>query len=129
MVRASLSQTVYDLRLSAAGVKRWVVRFVFHRFICWNCKKPFQHCDRKPKYGSALIAYVLYQLFEMHVTQNVIGQGLARLPFEYLVLNLNTRQKSVAFQFFPVSRHDPLLDRVRPNAEIGIESNLGTCHG
>lgn len=30
----TLSQTVYDLRLSGAGVKRWVVRFVFHRFIC-----------------------------------------------------------------------------------------------
>ncbi|HVO60503.1 MAG TPA: IS66 family transposase [Terriglobales bacterium] len=75
----TLSQTVYDLRLTKAGVKRWVVRFVFHRFICWNCKKPFQLYDRKPKYGIALVAYVLYQLFEMHVTQNVIGQGLARL--------------------------------------------------
>ena len=29
-----LSQTVYDLRLSPAGVKRWVTRYSFLRFIC-----------------------------------------------------------------------------------------------
>jgi predicted RecB family nuclease len=75
----TLRQTVYDLRLSGAGVKRWVVQFVFHRFICWNCKKPFQLYTLKPKYGTALVAYILYELLEMHLTQNLIGQGLARL--------------------------------------------------
>jgi hypothetical protein len=75
----TLNKTVYDLRLSGAGAKRWVVRFVFHRFICWKCKKPFQLYRQKPKYGTALVAYVLYQLLEMHLPQSLIGQELARL--------------------------------------------------
>ncbi len=75
----TLSQRVYDLRLSGVGVKRWIVRFVFHRFLCWNCKRPIQLYVQKPKYGTVLIAYVLYQLLEMHLPQNLIGQSLARI--------------------------------------------------
>jgi predicted RecB family nuclease len=75
----TLSQTVYDLRLSRTGIKRWVVQFVFQRFICWKCKRPLQLYVQKPKYGTTLIAYVLYQLFEMYLPQNVIGRGLDRL--------------------------------------------------
>ncbi|HSB14890.1 MAG TPA: IS66 family transposase [Bryobacteraceae bacterium] len=75
----TLSQTVYDLRFTNTGIKRWVVRFVFQRFICWRCKRPFQFYAQKPKYGTALFAYVLYQLFEMGVSQNAIAASLSRL--------------------------------------------------
>jgi len=75
----TLSQTVYDLRFTNKGIKRWVVRFVFQRFICWQCKRPFQFYRQKPKYGTALFAYVLYQLFEMGVSQNAIATSLSRL--------------------------------------------------
>jgi predicted RecB family nuclease len=75
----TLSQTVYDLRFTNTGIKRWVVRFVFQRFICWQCKRPFQLYTQKPKYGTALFAYVLYQLFEMDVSQNAIAASLSRL--------------------------------------------------
>ena len=75
----TLSQTVYDLRFTNVGVKRWAVRFVFQRFICWQCRRPFQFYRQKPKYGTALFAYVLYQLFEMGVSQNAIAANLSRL--------------------------------------------------
>jgi hypothetical protein len=75
----TLSQTVYDLRFTNTGIKRWVVRFVFQRFICWRCRRPFQFYKQKPKYGTALFAYVLYQLFEMDVSQNAIAASLSRL--------------------------------------------------
>jgi hypothetical protein len=75
----TLSQTVYDLRFTNTGIKRWVVRFVFQRFICWQCKRPLQVYSHKPKYGAALFAYVLYQLLEMGVSQNAIAGSLSRL--------------------------------------------------
>ena len=75
----TLSQTVYDLRFTNTGIKRWVIRFVFQRFICWQCRRPFQLYTQKPKYGTALFAYVLYQLFEMGVSQNAIAASLSRL--------------------------------------------------
>jgi predicted RecB family nuclease len=75
----TLSQTIYDLRFTTTGVKRWAVRYVFQRFICWQCRRPFQFYRQKPKYGTALFAYVLYQLFEMGVSQSAIAASLSRL--------------------------------------------------
>jgi predicted RecB family nuclease len=74
-----LSQTVYNLRFTNTGIKRWVVRFVFNRFICWQCRRPFQFYTRKPKYGRGLIAYVLYQMLQMGVSQGSIADSLSRL--------------------------------------------------
>jgi hypothetical protein len=75
----TLSQTIYDLRFTNAGVKRWVVRYVFQRFICRQCNRPFQFYRQQPKYGTALLAYVLYQLFEMGASQNAIAASLSQL--------------------------------------------------
>lgn len=75
----TLSQTVYDIRFTNKGVKRWIIRFVFQRFICWQCKRPFQFYRQQPKYGSGLFAYVVYQLFEMGVSQNAVAASLSRL--------------------------------------------------
>jgi predicted RecB family nuclease len=41
------SKTVYDLKFSPAGVKRWVVKYQFDRHKCWQCKKTFMP-QRKP---------------------------------------------------------------------------------
>jgi len=39
-----MSQTVYDLRFSSSGLKRWVTRYSFSRYICWQCKATYQVC-------------------------------------------------------------------------------------
>jgi predicted RecB family nuclease len=80
----TLRHTVYDLRFGRTGIRRWVTRFVFHRFICWTCKRPFQVYSQSAKYGNTLVAYVLYQLLELRLSQNIIAGSLLRvfgLPF------------------------------------------------
>jgi predicted RecB family nuclease len=46
-----LSSIQYDIRFGEASLKRWVVKYSFHRFICWTCRNTFQQQFAKPKYG------------------------------------------------------------------------------
>jgi hypothetical protein len=73
------SQTVYDLRSSLAGMKPWVVRYSFPRYICWHCKTTFHQYVRKSKYGVGLCAYLLYQIIEMQIPQNAVAKSLQQL--------------------------------------------------
>jgi predicted RecB family nuclease len=73
------SQTVYDLRSSLAGMKRWVVRYLFSRYICWHCKKTFHQYIRKCKYGVGLCAYLIYQIIEMQIPQNAVAKSVRQL--------------------------------------------------
>jgi predicted RecB family nuclease len=50
-----MRRTIYDLRLTATGVRRRVVRYIFRRFYCKTCKGTFQLFD-KAKFGSDLCA-------------------------------------------------------------------------
>jgi hypothetical protein len=107
----TLSQTVYDLRFTNTGIKRWVVRFVFQRFICWRCRRPFQFYTQKPKYGTALYAYVLYQLFEMGVSQHAIASSLSRLfglPFSGGSVNHLKERAAMKYR----AAYDDILRRI-----------------
>jgi len=73
------SQTVYDLRLSQTGVRRWVVRYSFPRYICWHCKATFRQYVRKCKYGVGLCAYLLYQIIEVQIPQNAVAKSVRQL--------------------------------------------------
>jgi predicted RecB family nuclease len=75
----NLSQTVYDLKLSPAGVKRWVTRYSFSRFICWHCKATLQLYIRKDKYGTGLRGYLLYQIIELQIPQNAAAKSITQL--------------------------------------------------
>lgn len=73
------SQTVYDLRFSTSGIKRWVVRYAFSRYICWKCKATFCQYTRRPKYGTGLCAYLLYQIIEVQIPQNAAAKNVRQL--------------------------------------------------
>ncbi len=74
------SQVVYDLRFSpAGGIKKWVARYSFHRYICWHCKATIQQYLHKYKYGMGLCAYLLYQIIEMRIPQNAVAHSIKQL--------------------------------------------------
>jgi predicted RecB family nuclease len=73
------SQTVYDLRFSPAGLKRWVVRYSHRRFICWKCKATFRMHEHRHKYGACLCAYLLYQIIELQLPQNAVAKSVNEL--------------------------------------------------
>jgi len=74
-----MRQTVYDLKLSPAGVKRWVTRYSFSRFICWHCKATLQLYAHKQKYGVGLRAYLMHQIIELQIPQNAVSKDIKQL--------------------------------------------------
>src|SRR5262249_25668201 len=73
------SHTVYDLRFSTTGIRRWVVRYQFNRHTCWACKAGFNELPRQSKYGRDLKAFVAYQLIELRVSQHAVARHLQTL--------------------------------------------------
>ena len=70
------THTVYDLRFSATGVRRWVVRYRFNQYACRVRKGCFNELPRQSKYGRDLRAYVAYQLIELRVSQRAVARHL-----------------------------------------------------
>ena len=72
-------QVIYDLKFSAAGIKRWVVRYSFDRYRCPHCNATcFQH-EHQNKYGDGLRAYVLYLVVEMLMSQGAVASSFRLL--------------------------------------------------
>jgi predicted RecB family nuclease len=74
-----LSQVVFDLKLSGAGIKRWVVRYSFHRYICWQCKATFHQHARQCKYGNTFRAYIVYHVIELQLSQHALAKSMRQL--------------------------------------------------
>jgi predicted RecB family nuclease len=70
------THTVYDLRLSSIGIRRWIVRYRFNRYTCWNCKAGFNEHPPQSKYGRDLKAYVAYQLIELRLSLRAVARHL-----------------------------------------------------
>jgi predicted RecB family nuclease len=75
-----LVRIVHDLKLSQIGIKRWVVRYSFPRYICWRCRKTFHKFTAEPgKYGATIHAYVAYQVIELQLSQRAVARSLVQL--------------------------------------------------
>lgn len=74
-----LSRIVHDLKLSGTGIKRWVVRYSFPRYICWNCRATFHQYAQQAKYGNTICAYVAYQVIELQLPQNAVAKSMRQL--------------------------------------------------
>jgi hypothetical protein len=77
-----MTKVVYDLKLGPAGIKRWIVKYSFNRYICWECRASFYLEERswtRSKYGPGLRAYIIYQIIEVRLPQRVVAQSLNQL--------------------------------------------------
>ncbi len=73
------TRTIHDLRFSATGVKRWIVRYVSHRYKCQRCDKTFYPADwplRKTKYGHGFSSWIVYQSIGLRQSHGNIIAGL-----------------------------------------------------
>jgi predicted RecB family nuclease len=76
------SKTTVDLKFMRHGIKRWITRYRFHRYLCQNCGVVFQPeetCWGKGKFGSELTAYSLYLNIELRLPQLQVASNLNRL--------------------------------------------------
>ena len=68
-----MSKIIHDLKFGRAGIKRWIVKYVFNLYICCQCKSTFVP-PRKPwtrdKVGPHLLSYITYQFTVVSLKNN-----------------------------------------------------------
>jgi predicted RecB family nuclease len=98
------SKIIYDLRFGKAGIKRWIVKYLFYRcFYCCQCGAQFgspQRPSTRSKYGSELRSYIIYQIIELHLPQRSIAQSLNQLFGFNLPHDVVTHEKTRASQLY-----------------------------
>lgn len=77
-----VNRVLYDIKFSRHGLKRWIVKYIFNRYLCLRCRKSFtpeNRCKSKSKYGFDLKAYVIYQIIELRISQFAIVKTMNQL--------------------------------------------------
>jgi len=76
------TRTIVDLKFMKYGVRRWIVRYMFHRYKCKVCETTFYPELRvftNGKFGLNIIAYALYQNIELRISQEIVDRSLNSL--------------------------------------------------
>jgi transposase len=88
------------------------VRFLFHEYLCYQCDARFWPRQRqwtRSKIGSGLLAYIIYQIIELRLSQEAVTQSLNQL-FNVNLSQVN-RQKSRAALFYK-DTYEGILKRI-----------------
>jgi len=122
------SRVVYDLRFSRAGIKRWIVKYSFNRYICRTCKNGFNEFPRQEKYGKGLKAYVLYQVVELRISQRAVARSLnALFGFRLSAMSVNSVKISSARQY--QDTYQNILDRIVAGTLVHADETKVTVGG
>ncbi len=108
------SKIVYDLKLGQASIKRWIVKYYFHRYRCYRCRTTFYSQQRpwtRSKFGSGFLAYIIYQSIELRLSQQTIAQSLNQLFGFNLNLGMFNGQKTRTAQIYKET-YDGILDKI-----------------
>ena len=93
------SKTVFDVRFSSSGIKRWVTKYVFHRYRCPVCTAVFHNPDRPwsgKTYGPELRALSVYMNVDTKIPQRPVVILLNRLLGFNFALGRGNKFKSDA---------------------------------
>jgi predicted RecB family nuclease len=72
-------KTVVDVQFGLASLKRWVTKYLFHRYKCTACRAVFYNSEcawSGEKFGPNLRAFCVYQNIELRLPQKRIAEFL-----------------------------------------------------
>ena len=101
------SKIVYDLRFGKASVKRWNVKYLFHKYECTRCEEQVRPLDQKwgrGKYGWNLISFLVYEVIDLCVPQRVATRNVNRLFELSLPRSSVGEQKRMASKYYADAR-------------------------
>jgi hypothetical protein len=103
-----------DIRFMRHGVKRWVTRYIIHRYRCESCGGTFYPSNRRwtrNKYGPAITAYAIYQNIELGLPQRRVASSVSRLFDLYLPHQTVNLFKAAAAEHY-ASTYNGLLKKL-----------------
>jgi predicted RecB family nuclease len=125
------NKTIIDLRFMKHGIKRWVTRYVIHRYRCQSCGSTFNpsHCRwTAAKYGPDLIAYTMYQNIELGLPQMRIDSSLSKLFGLHLPRAWTNKMKAAAAKCYQ-STYDNLLNRLCSGCLLHVDETSVSVKG
>jgi len=126
-----LSKTVYDLKFGRVSIKRWVVKFYFNQYKCFKCGAIFSHQNKtwtKSKYGSNLLAYMIYQNLELRLSQHNVIKSLNRLFGFNVNESMYNGQKTIATQIYKET-YEGILNKILCGNLIHIDETSVSIQG
>ena len=103
------------MKFGRAGIKRWVVKYSYYRYECFQCGATFLPQQRPwtgSKYGSDLRSYIIYQIIELHIPHRLVTQSLNQLfGFNLLGHGIATHQKTIASQLYKIT-YEEILNKI-----------------
>jgi predicted RecB family nuclease len=107
-------KVVYDLKFNRTGIKRWIVRYQFHRYVCRACTAifhPTRPLQTTSRHGLGLLAHIVYQLVELKIPQGAIADSITQLFSLPLHRNAVLKQKTRASEIYQVT-YEGILRRI-----------------
>ena len=112
------TKTLYDLRFSRFGVRRWVVKYHFRCSYCASC----HICFGKPKefwhgmkYGRNVVALLVFKTIDLCMQQRAVTQDLNRLFQLGMFYRQVQRIKAKAAGFYEETRRKILENMIKGN--------------
>jgi len=100
-------KTVYDVRFSRYGVRRWAVTYHYSTYWCWRCHRMLGVPEElKPwgVYGRNLTMYAVYKAIDLCMPQHSIAQELNRLFKLGMQEGAVHRLKALAAEYYKETR-------------------------
>jgi Transposase IS66 family len=113
------------------GLKRWITRYVIHRYRCQLCRSTFYPSDRRwtaRKYGPAVAAYVAYQVIELGLPQNRVASSVGQLFGLYISRDTINRFKAATAQNY-ASTYDGLLKQLCGGRLLHVDETRASVRG
>jgi predicted RecB family nuclease len=125
------SKIEVDLRFMRHGIKRWITRYVGHRYRCQSCRTTFNPPDRRwptGKYGRALAAYTVYQNIELGLPQSRVASSVRQLFGLHLSRNTANQFKAATAQSY-TRIYDGLLKRLCSGRLLHVDETSASVIG
>ncbi len=122
---------VHDLKFTRFGLKRWIVHYHFHRYMCRGCGKGFYPKARVwsgSKFGPSILTYSVYQNIELRLPQETIDKSLNKLFGLRLAIGTASNLKMEAAQFYAPA-YESLLKKLQTGCLLHAdETKAGVRH-
>lgn len=124
------SRIVHDLKFSRTGIKRWIVKYSFGRYRCCHCDISFvsQHRPVAKRVGWQLLAYAMYQIIELRISQRTVANSLNQLFGFHMEGSEIHRQKARAAQYYKKT-YKAILNRIRKGKLIHADETKFRIQG
>jgi predicted RecB family nuclease len=129
--KALRERILYDLHFGHFSIKRWVVKYVSQTYLCWRCDLIFgldKRFRKKLKFGWNLVAYFVYQIIELSISQRIATQSMNRLFGFDLKYTTTKKFKSRAAEFYRET-YQQILSRVAAGSLVHADETRANVKG